>query len=105
MAATLAANSSVLYREACLQREQQQQQLWSASASGNCLLLQKSASGLSSRKHKKKINVRRDVRVEGLWPDLSRPTSVEMEAINDGDELDQILARAQELSRPVLIDW
>ncbi|KAJ0027607.1 hypothetical protein Pint_36392 [Pistacia integerrima] len=104
MAATLSANSSVLYREACYQREQQQ--LWSASASGNCLLLQKSASGLSSRKHnKKKINVRRDVRVEALWPDLSRPTSVDMEAINDGVELDQILARAQELSQPVLIDW
>ncbi|XP_044507671.1 thioredoxin-like 3-1, chloroplastic isoform X2 [Mangifera indica] len=105
MAATLAANSSVVYKDALLQREQQQQQqlLWSASASGNCLLLHKSASGLSTRKHEKKV--RRDVRVEGLWPDLSRPISIEMEAINDVDELDQILGRAQELSQPLLIDW
>lgn len=102
MAATLAANSSVVYKDALLQREQQQL-LWSASASGNCLLLQKSASGLSTRKHEKKV--RRDVRVEGLWPDLSRPISIEMEAINDVDELDQILGRAQELSQPLLIDW
>ncbi|XWS66465.1 hypothetical protein CRYUN_Cryun05aG0201800 [Craigia yunnanensis] len=28
-----------------------------------------------------------------------------MEPINDCDELDQILLRAQELSQPILIDW
>lgn len=41
----------------------------------------------------------------GFWPDLSRPAMVEMESIEDSEQLDRILAHAQELSQPVLIDW
>ncbi|KAJ4705545.1 Thioredoxin [Melia azedarach] len=98
----LAANSGILYRE--LHQREKQQQLRS---SGNCLLLQKNGGffWVDSRNKTRKKIVRRDVRVQALWPDLSRPTSVEMEPINDCDNLAQVLLRAQELSQPVLIDW
>ncbi|XP_028946250.1 thioredoxin-like 3-1, chloroplastic isoform X2 [Malus domestica] len=47
-----------------------------------------------------------DLKVEAFWgTDTSRPTVVEMEAINDCDQLDQILSQAQERSQPVVIDW
>ncbi|KAK8715651.1 hypothetical protein V6N13_042979 [Hibiscus sabdariffa] len=98
----LAANSQILYPEIY------QQQLWN---NGSCLFSPKNSgfSGpgacWSDRKWKKKTLRRRDCRVEALWPDLSRPTTIEMEPINDCDQLDQILAAAQQLSHPILIDW
>ena len=50
--------------------------------------------------------VMRKMRVEASWADLSRPSSVsEMESIDDSDHLDRVLAHAQELSQPILIDW
>ncbi|WRX25125.1 Thioredoxin domain - like 10 [Theobroma cacao] len=99
----LAANSQILYRE--FYQRDQQQQLWN---SGSCMLLQKNCGyfGFDRRNGKWKKNIaRRGWRVEALWPDLSRPSAVEMEPINDCDQLDQILLRAQELSQPILIDW
>ncbi|KAE8696356.1 Thioredoxin-like 3-1 [Hibiscus syriacus] len=39
------------------------------------------------------------------WFDLLKPSTIEMEPIHDSDQLDQILAAAQQLSQPVLIDW
>jgi len=48
---------------------------------------------------------RRNFRVEAMWPDLSRPSEVEMEEINDSDHLDQILLLAHDKSQPILIDW
>ncbi|XWS56178.1 hypothetical protein CRYUN_Cryun09bG0064000 [Craigia yunnanensis] len=98
-----AANSQILYRE--IYQSDQQQQLWN---NASCLLLQKNCGYFGSdwRNRKWKMNTeRRDWRVKGLWPDLSRPSTVEMEPINDCDQLDQILLRAQELSQPILIDW
>eukprot|EP00257_Ricinus_communis_P023853 XP_015583957.1 thioredoxin-like 3-1, chloroplastic [Ricinus communis] len=107
---SLAANSHILYREVYNQRDQQQQhQLWSSSGSC-CLLLQQRNSGCynlfdcKKTRSFKKIS-KRDLRVEAFWPDMTRPTSIEMEPINDSDQLDQILLKAQELSQPVLIDW
>ncbi|GMI78816.1 Trx-like 2.1, WCRKC thioredoxin 1 [Hibiscus trionum] len=100
----LAANSQILYPE--IYQRNQQQQVWN---NGSCLFWPKNygfpGSGWCDRKWKKKISRRRDCRVEALWPDLSRPSTIEMEPINDSDQLDQILAAAQELSRPVIIDW
>ncbi|KAK3227179.1 hypothetical protein Dsin_007041 [Dipteronia sinensis] len=99
----LAPNSSLVYRQ--VYQRDNQQQLWSG---GSCLLLQRSKGFIwvdpINRNHKR--IAKRDLRVEAnLWSDLSRPTSVDMEPINDTDHLDQILLRAQELSQPILIDW
>ncbi|XP_027188156.1 thioredoxin-like 3-1, chloroplastic [Cicer arietinum] len=58
----------------------------------------------SRNKEQNKIKGR-NFRVEAMWPDLSRPSSVEMEAINDSEQLDQILLHAQHNSQPILIDW
>ncbi|XP_027351645.1 thioredoxin-like 3-1, chloroplastic isoform X2 [Abrus precatorius] len=56
------------------------------------------------RKREGKIR-RRNMRVEAMWPDLSRPSELEMEPINDCEQLDQILLHAQQNSQPILIDW
>lgn len=48
---------------------------------------------------------RGEVRVNGFWPDLSRPTSIEMEPINDEEHLDQVLEQARLVSQPIIIDW
>ena len=42
---------------------------------------------------------------EAMWPDVSRPSELEMEEINDSEQLDQILVHAQQNSQPILIDW
>ncbi|KAH7512369.1 hypothetical protein FEM48_Zijuj12G0083700 [Ziziphus jujuba var. spinosa] len=98
----LAANSHVLYRE--IHQRDQHQQLWS----GGNFLFQPKTFGLIPFDHRnrdyRKIS-KRDLKVEAFWPDLSRPSVVEMEPINDCDQLDQILSHAQELSHPVLIEW
>ncbi|KAF2307760.1 hypothetical protein GH714_031513 [Hevea brasiliensis] len=36
---------------------------------------------------------------------MTRPTTIEMEPINDSEQLDQILLQAQEVSQPILVDW
>lgn len=43
--------------------------------------------------------------MEAMWPDLSSPSELEMEAINDSEQLDQILVHSQQNSQPILIDW
>ena len=97
---TLTPNSNIVYRQ--VYQRHNQQQLWSG---GSCLLLQRSKGFDPINRNYKRI-AKRDMRVEAnLWPDLSRPTFVDMEPINDSDHLDQILLRAQELSQPILIDW
>uniref|UniRef100_A0A5B7BKG2 Putative WCRKC thioredoxin 1 isoform 1 n=1 Tax=Davidia involucrata TaxID=16924 RepID=A0A5B7BKG2_DAVIN len=97
----LAPNSHILYRE--INYRDQQQQFCS---SGSCLVLMKSSAfGFDRRKGDGKKIAKRDLRVHGFWPDLSRPTVVEMEPITDCDHLDQILLQAQQLSRPIIIDW
>ncbi|KAG5043425.1 hypothetical protein AAZX31_03G128100 [Glycine max] len=60
---------------------------------------------VGSRKSEGKIIKRRNFRVEAMWPDLSRPSELEMEEINDSEQLDQILVHAQQNSQPILIDW
>ncbi|KAJ4836510.1 hypothetical protein Tsubulata_036213 [Turnera subulata] len=100
----LTQNSHILYRE--LYPREQRQQLWNGVS---CSLLQKSSSSSSSfgcrRNRDSKLMPRRDLSVRGFWPDMTRPSSVEMEPINDADQLDQILAKAQEVSQPIIIDW
>ncbi|KAL5059492.1 hypothetical protein RYX36_031096 [Vicia faba] len=69
---------------------------WRKSCFGNILI--------ENRNKEQKIRTR-NFRVESMWPDLSRPSSVEMDAINDSEQLDQILVHAQQNSEPVVIDW
>lgn len=59
---------------------------------------------VGSRKRERKMKGR-NFRVEAMWPDLSRPSQVEMEEITDSDHLDQILLLAHDNSQPILIDW
>lgn len=104
----IAAYSHIICREIC-QRDEQQQ--WLMNSGGSNLSWLKSRTGnrwIEGRRREaegKKIGGRRNVRVEALWPDLRRPTVVEMEPINDCDQLDQILQTAHHNSQPILIDW
>ena len=100
----IAANAQILYRE-FHHRDQQQQY---SMSSGRFLILQRSCSSgywVDRRNRECKKSLRRDIRVDAFWPDLSRPTTVEMEHINDSDHLDQILLLAQKHSEPIIIDW
>ena len=99
----IAANAQILYRE-FHHRDQQQQY---SIRSGRFLILQRSSSGywIDRRNRECKKSLRRDIRVDAFWPDLSRPTTVAMEHINDSDHLDQILLLAQKHSEPIIIDW
>lgn len=103
----LAANSHILYRDQVHCRDQQQQQLWSSG--GSCLsLLQRTSAGCSwfdCRNTDSKRISKRNLRVEAFWPDMTRPAAVEMVPIENCDQLDQILLQAQNLSRPIVIDW
>ncbi|XP_028777644.1 thioredoxin-like 3-1, chloroplastic [Neltuma alba] len=90
-------------------RENYQHQ-WMISSGGTTLFSLKSTTGTSwierrKREGEGKRKGRRNVRVEALWPDLSRPTVLELEPITDTDHLDQILLNAQQNSQPILIDW
>lgn len=101
MSVLAATNSHILYRE--FHQRDHKLQFWS---NGHGLFSQKTSGfGVDLKNRDWKKISRRDVRAEAFWPDLSRPTVVEMEPINDCDHLDQILAHARENSQPVLIDW
>ncbi|KAK7861592.1 thioredoxin-like 3-1 [Quercus suber] len=77
----IAANAQILYRE-FHHRDQQQQD---SISSRRFFILQRSSSGywFDRRNRECKKSLRRDIRADAFWPDLSRPTTVEMEHIND----------------------
>ncbi|KAF7818939.1 thioredoxin-like 3-1, chloroplastic [Senna tora] len=101
--------SHIMYRE--IYPRDEQQQWWMNSSSSNALWLKSrsgntsSSSSSSWSEGRKREGGRRNVRVEALWPDLSKPTVLDMEPINDSDHLDQILLLAAQSSQPILIDW
>ncbi|KAL5995429.1 hypothetical protein ACLOJK_025490 [Asimina triloba] len=66
-----------------------------------------SISGSESRKKEIRGSPRRcEKQIAGaFWQGVSRPTSIEMEAIAGLEQLDEALARAKELSQPIIIDW
>ncbi|XP_048426463.1 thioredoxin-like 3-1, chloroplastic isoform X2 [Pyrus x bretschneideri] len=100
----LAANSHVLCSREVHHREQQPQ-FWS-NGGGFLLLPKASGLGFLNRNRDGNRMLKMDLKVEAFWgTDTSRPTVVEMEAINDCDQLDQILSQAQERSQPIVIDW
>ncbi|XP_060177523.1 thioredoxin-like 3-1, chloroplastic [Lycium barbarum] len=98
----LAPNSQILYRE-IHNREQHHQFL----NSGGSLNIVKSFGFcfVDKRRSDWKRKLKREFRINASWPDLSRPTTVEMQPIESTEQLDQILASAKELSQPIIIDW
>ncbi|KAJ6870643.1 thioredoxin-like 3-1 [Populus alba x Populus x berolinensis] len=106
----LAANPHVLFREVQYHNKDQQQQLWSGGGGSSLLLSQRTSffgcSWFDGRnKDLCKKNSKRDLKIAASWPDMTRPTSVEMEPIDDSHHLDKILLQARELSQPIIIDW
>ncbi|XP_021893989.1 thioredoxin-like 3-1, chloroplastic [Carica papaya] len=103
----LAANSHILCRELSRRdRQHQHNQLWGSG----CPSLSQKPCGIFWVDHRRPRNckgvVNRDLRMAAFGRDLSKQDAVaEMEEIRDCDHLDQILLRAQELSKPILIDW
>nr|GLL36530.1 thioredoxin-like 3-1, chloroplastic [Ipomoea trifida]GMD46360.1 thioredoxin-like 3-1, chloroplastic [Ipomoea batatas] len=76
-------------------------------SSGKSLNLQRSNghSFAHNRRGECKKVGKKEWRICASWPDLFRPSSVEMKPIEDCEQLDQILAEAKELSQPIIIDW
>ncbi|XP_077230744.1 thioredoxin-like 3-1, chloroplastic [Tasmannia lanceolata] len=97
----LAANSHLLCREF----HQKDPQL----SNGNCSIsingLGFSSAFSKDNRNREKKRPKRGVKAEAFWQEVSRPTSVEMEAVTGPDHFDQILLEAQELCQPVIIDW
>ncbi|KAL1351400.1 hypothetical protein HN51_015309 [Arachis hypogaea] len=110
MSATGLLYPHILYGEVVVyQRDQQHQhqhQWLVSSSSGRYVFLSslKSSSGCWNASFGQRIR-RRNLRVEATWPDLSRPSVIEMESIDDSEHLDQILLHAQQNSQPIIIDW
>ncbi|KAI3834628.1 hypothetical protein MKW92_034634 [Papaver armeniacum] len=108
--AVSATNSRLLYRE-IYSRDQQQQS--SSSTSVHCSLMANNGVGsLSSPTQSfwsdstiKREDRRRDIKVKAFWDTAKSPTSIVLEPITSTEQLDQILAEAQEVSHPVIIDW
>ncbi|PKI54171.1 thioredoxin-like 3-1, chloroplastic [Punica granatum] len=103
MSVIVAAGTHVLCRE-LYHREQQQLLsggggIYSSSVQRRYLWVDPRNGG-----HRNKI-VRKEFRAGAFWSDLARPEAIEMEPIDDCDQLDQALQRANELSQPILIDW
>ncbi|KAK7259570.1 hypothetical protein RIF29_25179 [Crotalaria pallida] len=96
--------SHILYREIYQQHNHQ----YLLVNGGGYLFSPKSGCGnlwTDQRNKERKIRRRRNLRVEvNWWPD-AKPSVIEMEAINDSEQLDQILLHAQQNSQPIIIDW
>ncbi|XP_011075104.1 thioredoxin-like 3-1, chloroplastic [Sesamum indicum] len=90
----------ILYREI---HHQHQHQLWS-SVSGS-LLPKSNGSGFDRSKNEWKGRGKRDLRAYAFWPELFKPAALEMEAIQDSQQFDEILEQAKQLSQPILVDW
>ncbi|RWW58835.1 hypothetical protein BHE74_00034261, partial [Ensete ventricosum] len=100
--AALGPSSCLLYRELC-HREQGIHPF----NGGGCSLVSVGGGGLYSSQPgggRKRI-WGGEVKMRGFWQNVSRPTSIEMEAITGTEDLDRILALSKELSQAIVIDW
>ncbi|XP_039145314.1 thioredoxin-like 3-1, chloroplastic [Dioscorea cayenensis subsp. rotundata] len=114
--AILVPNSHMLYRDV-LHRDQQYYQgsNGGGGGGGGCtsVAVQFGRRSVLSKEMGKRRRKRREaVKAMGFWQDVTsnssssnRPSSIEMDAITCMDDLDEALRQAQELSRPILIDW
>ncbi|KAL9331700.1 hypothetical protein ACSQ67_001310 [Phaseolus vulgaris] len=101
----IGACSQFVYREVYQRDEQWTQCL----VSGRGYLFCHRSGGCENiwvgSRHRERKMKRRNLRVEAMWPDLSKSSELQMEEINDSDHLDQILLLAHDNSQPILIDW
>lgn len=96
----LVPNSHILYREIHHRRDQHL-----LGGGSSFVLLKSYGFGFEPRNDGWKKIAKKHLRVEAFWPDLSRPTAVEMQPVEDCDQFDKILADAKELSQSIIIDW
>ncbi|XP_041995827.1 thioredoxin-like 3-1, chloroplastic [Salvia splendens] len=99
----LSPNSHILYRE--IYQKEAQQQLWSSGSGSIWVKPNGSGLGLDRSRNEWRKRAKRDLRSWAFWPELSKPSSVEMEPIQDSEHFDRILESAKELSQPLLVDW
>lgn len=98
----LAPNSQILYRG--IHNREQHHLFWNSGGNLNIVKL----SGfcfVDKRRGDWKKKIKREFRIDASWADLSRPSAVEMQPIEDCEQLELILASAKELSQPIIIDW
>ncbi|XP_020270450.1 thioredoxin-like 3-1, chloroplastic [Asparagus officinalis] len=91
----LAPNPSLIHRGICC-REQNNY----LANSNACVSIPVSIGGVSAVSRN---GNRRERRLRAFWD--TRPISLEMEAIEGVEELEDILSQSKETSQPVLIDW
>ncbi|KAK4413056.1 Thioredoxin-like 3-1, chloroplastic [Sesamum alatum] len=97
----LSPNPHILYRE--IHQKESQHQFLSSGASS---VLPKSNGFGFGFKNEWKGRAKRDkLRAYAFWPELFKPAALEMEAIQDCEQFDQILEQAKQLSQPILVDW
>ncbi|KAG8371837.1 hypothetical protein BUALT_Bualt12G0004600 [Buddleja alternifolia] len=96
----LSPNPHILYREI----HQKEPQLHFRSSGPGSISAKSNGFGFGFDRSKNERK-KRDLRGYGFWPELSRPTTIEMEAIQNCEHFDQILEQAKELSQPIVIDW
>ncbi|XP_038987407.1 thioredoxin-like 3-1, chloroplastic [Phoenix dactylifera] len=103
--AASAANPNILCSDLCFR----EQGIHASNGGGGCCSLVAvngggfpAFSGVRSGRRRP----RGEVKAGLFWQqDVSRPTSIEMEAIAGVEELDEILRLSQERSQPIVIDW
>ncbi|PIM97798.1 Thioredoxin [Handroanthus impetiginosus] len=97
----LAPNPHILYRE--IHQKEALHHLWS---SGTGSILPKSSGfGFDRSRNERRKRSRITIRASAFWPELFKPSVLEMEPIKDCEQFDQILEKAKELSQPILVDW
>ncbi|GER25930.1 thioredoxin-like protein [Striga asiatica] len=98
----ISPNSHILYRE--VHHKELHHQLWSFG-SGPIWAKPNGFGFDRSKIYEWRKRGNRDLRASAFWPELSKPSALEMESIQDCQHFDQILDKAKELSQPILVDW
>lgn len=99
--AALASNSQMLTRQA---HSNKKEQFWRRES----LNLEKKCGFCVKVYNNEKLgrsHMEKEWRLKALWSNISQPTTVEMEPINNVEELDAVLSHARQLSQPIIIEW
>ncbi|XP_020526077.1 thioredoxin-like 3-1, chloroplastic isoform X2 [Amborella trichopoda] len=110
--AVLAANSHLSYKDFCHADQpvtvHPLSSSYMVSVSGVFSSMRPEESVVASpkgRSRRERKFVKSGVRSRAFWQNVSRPSSIELEAIVGLEELDQALKQAQDLSQPIVIEW
>lgn len=99
--AALASNPQMLTRQA---HGNKKEQFWRKES----LNLEKKCGFCVSVYNNEKLgrsHVEKEWRLKAFWSNISQPTTLEMEPINNVEELDAVLSHARQLSQPIIIEW